>query len=98
MLPDKLTSLARLTDALSRAVSPSEVYAASLDSLQESLGVERASILLFNDEEVMSFVAWRGISEAYCRAVNGHTPWRPDSTNVEPVLVRDAEADPAPAS
>src|SRR5689334_7602234 len=98
MLPDKLTSLARLTDALSRAVSAEEVYAASLDCLQESLGVERASILLFNDADVMSFVAWRGISDEYRRAVNGHTPWRPDSTNVEPVLVRDAKADPALAS
>jgi PAS domain S-box-containing protein len=95
MLPDKLTSLARLTDALSRARSAAEVYAASLDSLQESLGVERASILLFNDEEVMTFVAWRGISDAYRQAVNGHTPWRPDSRDVEPVLVRDGEADPS---
>src|SRR5205823_933132 len=64
MLLKKLTSLARLTDALSRATSAEEVYAASLDCLQESLGVERASILLFDADDVMSFVAWRGISDA----------------------------------
>ena len=58
-----------------------EVYAASLDRPQESLGVERASILLFNDAEAMSFVAWRGISDDYRQAVNGHTPWRPAWTS-----------------
>lgn len=95
MLLDKLTSLARLTDSLSRALSVEEVYAVSLDCLQESLGVERASILLFDPNEVMSFVAWRGISDTYRRAVNGHTPWRPETENPEPVLVSDAELDPA---
>jgi signal transduction histidine kinase/ActR/RegA family two-component response regulator len=98
MLPDRLTSLARLTDALGRARSVAEVYEASLDCLQESLGVERAAILLFDDQEVMSFVAWRGISDDYRCAVDGHTPWRPESTNVEPVLVPDAERDPSLAS
>ncbi|HYC62477.1 MAG TPA: ATP-binding protein [Thermoanaerobaculia bacterium] len=95
MLLDKLTSLARLTDSLSRAMSVEEVYAVSLDCLQESLGVERASILLFDANEVMSFVAWRGISDQYRSAVNGHTPWRPETENPEPVLVSDAELDPA---
>src|SRR5437763_10563091 len=95
MLLDKLTSLARLTDSLSRAASFEEIYTASLDCLQESLGVERASILLFDANEVMSFVAWRGISDEYRRAVNGHTPWRPETMNPEPVLVSDAERDPS---
>lgn len=95
MLLDKLTSLARLTDSLSRAMSVEEVYGVSLDCLQESLGVERASILLFDANEVMSFVAWRGISDQYRHAVNGHTPWRPETENPEPVLVSDAELDPA---
>lgn len=98
MLLHKLTSLARLTDSLSRATSVGEVYAASLDCLQESLGVERASILLFDEGEVMSFVAWRGISDEYRRAVNGHTPWRPETENPEPVLVPDAEREPSLAS
>ncbi|HEX9983910.1 MAG TPA: ATP-binding protein [Thermoanaerobaculia bacterium] len=98
MLLDKLSSLARLTDRLSRAASVEEVYAASLECLQESLGVERASILLFDANEVMSFVAWRGISDGYRRAVNGHTPWRPETENPEPVLVPDAELDPSLSS
>src|ERR1051326_3888020 len=98
MLLDKLTSLARFTDALGRATSVEEVYAASLDALQETLGVDRASILLFDANDVMSFVAWRGISDDYRAAVNGHTPWRPESQNPVPVLVPDAEDDAALAS
>lgn len=46
----------------------------------------------------MSFVAWRGISDGYRKRGERHTPSRPDSTDVEPVLVRDAELDPALAS
>jgi len=98
MLLDKLTSLARLTDAMGRATSPEEVYAASLDALQETLGVDRASILLFDANDVMSFVAWRGISDEYRAAVNGHTPWRPESQKPVPVLVPDAEKDPSLAT
>jgi PAS domain S-box-containing protein len=92
---EKLDALARLADDLSRTSSLDEVYAVSLDCLQHSLGVERASILLFDANEVMSFVAWRGISDAYRRAVNGHTPWRPETRNPEPVLVSDAAAEPS---
>ena len=98
MLLDKVTSLARLTDALGRATSVDEVYTASLDALQDILGVERASILLFDANDVMSFVAWRGISNDYRAAVNGHTPWRPESQNPVPVLVSDAGNDPSLAS
>jgi PAS domain S-box-containing protein len=98
MLVDKLTLLARLSDALSRATTEDAVYAASLDCLQSALGVERASILLFDRDEVMSFVAWRGISDEYRRAVNGHTPWRPETENPEPVLVADVELDPGLAN
>ena len=95
MRPEQLTTLANLTDALSRATSVEQVYTVSLDCLQDALGVERASILLFDADDVMSFVAWRGISDSYRRAVNGHTPWRPETENPEPVLVPDAEADPS---
>ena len=86
---DILAVLSRLTDAISRAAALDAVYDAALDALQEGLGVRRASILLFDDAEVMSFVAWRGISDAYRAAVNGHTPWRPDSKDPQPIAVPD---------
>ena len=87
---DALAAVARLTDALARATTLDQVYAAALDALQQSLGVPRASILLFDENDVMSFVAWRGLSDGYRTAVTGHTPWRRDSTDVEPICIRDA--------
>ncbi len=88
-----LAAVARLTDALSRATTLDAVYGAALDALQQSLGVARASVLLFDEQNVMSFVAWRGISDDYRRAVNGHTPWRPDMPDPQPIVVEDVLAD-----
>ena len=93
-----LLSLSRLMDALSRATTLPDVYDAALDALQESLGVERAAILLFDEEGVMRFVAWRNLSDDYRRAVSGHTPWRPETRKPDPIVVPDVDADPSLAS
>jgi signal transduction histidine kinase len=93
-----LCAIARLTDSLGRATALSGVYDAALDALQEGLDVERSSVLLFDEAGVMSFVASRGISDAYRNAVNGHTPWRADSTDLAPITVRDAYDDESLAS
>src|ERR1043165_719912 len=90
---DSLVSIERLTDALSRALTLDAVYAAALDALQASLKGERASILLFDERDFCGFVAWRGLSDAYRAAVNGHTPWRPDTPNPEPICIADGERD-----
>jgi PAS domain S-box-containing protein len=88
-----LLAVSRLTDALSRAETLDDIYAASLDALHESLGVSRAAVLLFDEHGVMSFVAWRAISDQYRRAVNGHSPWRPDTADAEPITVADISRD-----
>ena len=44
-----LASLSRLTDSLSRATTLEEVYDGALDAIQSILGVERASIQLFDE-------------------------------------------------
>ena len=93
-----LAAVSELTDALSRARALDEVYSAALDALQRSLGVDRSSVLLFDENAFMGFVAWRGISDDYRRAVNGHTPWTPESLNPEPVLIPDSEKDTALAN
>jgi PAS domain S-box-containing protein len=88
-----IRTCARLTAAISGARDVDEIYAAALDALRSGLGVERASILLFDPDGVMRFKAYRGISEQYRRAVEGHTPWRPDSPNPEPIIVGDVRDD-----
>ena len=52
---------------------------------------QRAAILLFDKEKVMRFVAWRGLSERYRKAVEGHSPWKPDAKNPKPVCINDVD-------
>ncbi len=43
----------------------------------------------------MRFAAWRGLSAGYRAAVEGHTPWRPDTPNPEPLVVPDVSLEPS---
>src|SRR4029453_2613475 len=46
----------------------------------------------FDESGKMSFVAWRGLSEAYREAVAGHSPWRPGDRNVQPICIAESDA------
>jgi PAS domain S-box-containing protein len=86
---EQQAALYHFTDRLYRAESMADVYEAALDAITAALGCERASILLFDDKGVMSFVAWRGLSDGYRAAVNGHSPWKPGDRDPTPIFVRD---------
>lgn len=90
--------LYRLSEAVARSGSTEEIYEEALDTLRDTLGAERSAVLLYDDEKVMRFVAWRGLSEEYRRAVEGHSPWPPTERNPQPVLVKEASADPTLAA
>ena len=79
--------------AVAAARTPFDVYQAALDSLERALGVERASVLLFDSAGVMRFKAWRGLSDVYRAAVEGHSPWSPQVLDAEPILVPDIALD-----
>jgi PAS domain S-box-containing protein len=85
------TALYEFTDRLQRAGSLSEIYQSALDSIFLALGCNRASILLFDDSGVMRFVAWRGLSDQYRAAVEGHSPWGPDESEPKPISVEAVE-------
>jgi PAS domain S-box-containing protein len=89
-----LETLYRLADLVGQAKVREDVYEAGLDALLSGVGGDRASILMFDDEGVMRFVAWRGLSERYRRAADGHSPWTRDSPAPRPVVVADADSDP----
>ena len=89
-----LSSLYQMTATLGRSSEIEDVYAAALDSLQNTLAVDRVSILLFDTDGVMRFKAWRGLPDAYRKAVEGHSPWRQDAQDPQPVLVPDVYLDP----
>lgn len=78
-----------LTDRLYRANGLDEVYHAALQAIGDLLGCERASILLFDDAGVMRFVSWRGLSDDYRTAVDGHSPWKKGQREAEPIFVPD---------
>ncbi len=88
-----LAVCAQLTQAIGRTESLEEIYEAALDALSAGLGVERASVLLFEPDGVMRFKAWRGLSDSYRRAVEGHTPWLPHARCAEPIVVADVQQD-----
>lgn len=81
--------------ALGRTRDLDDVYSAALDTLAECLGVSRASVLLFDPDGVMRFKAFRGLSGEYRAAVEGHSPWTPESVDAEPLLVPDVTSDPS---
>lgn len=82
-------TLLRLTDRLYRATSKHEVFEAALEAICEALGCKSASILQFDEEHVMRFVAWRGLSSGYRKAVDGHSPWKAGQRGVSPIYVGD---------
>jgi GAF domain-containing protein len=80
---------------MGRARTLEDLYQAALDALAQGLGVVRSSILLFDPDGVMRFKASRGLSPYYQRAVEGHTPWRPDTPDPRPIVVSDAAREPS---
>jgi len=89
----RLNILYELLAALSRATGPEEVYDAALTSLLAATSADRAAILLFDDDGVIRFKAWRGLSAEYRAAVTGHTPWRRGLLGAAPIVTQDVLAD-----
>jgi PAS domain S-box-containing protein len=89
----QLRAVHRLTVALHQADSPLAFYEEAVAAVVDLLGVDRASLLLFDPDGVMRFKAWRGLSRNYRQAVEGHTPWSPQDAGAAPILVGDVEAD-----
>jgi signal transduction histidine kinase len=92
---DALVGVYTLVSAINRATTLPEVYDAALDTLTALLGAERASILVFDPDGVMRFKAWRGLSDGYRSAVEGHSPWTAGSSDAQPITVADVAAEPS---
>jgi PAS domain S-box-containing protein len=90
---EQLQVLYRMTDAVARAGAVEEIYDEALTALEGGVGARRASVLLFDPDGVLRFKAWRGISDGYRAAVEGHTPWTPDTPDPKPITVADVAAE-----
>jgi signal transduction histidine kinase len=85
----RLASLVRLVRELGVARDAQQIYDPALSALQAIAGVDRSSILLLDASGVARFVAWRGLSDAYRAAVEGHFPWALDDPAPRPILIED---------
>lgn len=86
-----LEQLYKYSEAIYRSNLIEEVYEASLKTIKELLGVDRASILLFEVDGLMHFKAWLNLSKEYRLAVDGHSPWKKNTKNPKPVLIADVK-------
>ncbi len=87
-----LDAVYRFADAVADARELDEVLEAALDALLEATGADRASVLLADQDGVLRFSAWRGLSDRYRASTEGHSPWPPDVEEPQPVLVEDVAA------
>lgn len=92
-VPTRLV-LRNLIEKVANATSLQEVYDGALGCLHETLGVKRASVLVCDEQGVMRFVAWSGLSDLYRSAVEGHSPWARDEPRPESLVVSDVAAAP----
>jgi PAS domain S-box-containing protein len=95
---DEQIALYEFTDRLFRAGSVQNIYESALDAIVRTMGCARASILLFDESGVMKFVAWRRLSDRYREAVEGHSPWKRETKNPEPISFGDIECTELDAS
>lgn len=80
-------ALYQLASRANRARDLNEICDAALDAILTALPCERAAILLADEKGVMSFTAWRGLSDDYRAAVKGHSPWLPNQKDPQSVCI-----------
>jgi PAS domain S-box-containing protein len=91
---DRLAAVHRLAEEIGGAPSLDQLFETALAGVSDAIGVARSAILLFDDEGVMRFRVWHGVSVSYRAAVEGYAPWRPDEVDAEPLLVPDVALEP----
>lgn len=83
------TALYEFTAALQHSADLDDIYAHAITAVLRALDCDRASVLLFDHAGVMRFVEWRGLSEGYRTAVEGHSPWGRDAVDPAPICIAD---------
>src|SRR5581483_3852303 len=86
---EEQAALYELTERLQHVGSADEVYEPAFDAIARALRCPRSAILLYDSAKVMRFVAWRGLSDRYRQAVEGHSPWAPEVKDPQPVCIDD---------
>ena len=86
---NELTALFQFSERLQNATALSEAYEATITAVLNALQCDRAALLLFDEANVLRFVAWHGLSQGYRAAVEGHFPWKSGATRPQPICIPD---------
>jgi PAS domain S-box-containing protein len=89
----RLKTLYQLLAALTQAKNLEDVYEAAITSLLNATTADRAAILIFEEDDVIRFKAWRDLSPEYRQAVTGHIPWPKGTRDAMPIVVPDVLLD-----
>jgi PAS domain S-box-containing protein len=84
--------LYRLAQSVIDAQGIDDVFKAALQAIEDALHADRSAILVQDAAGVMRFRARHGLSDSYCRAVEGHSPWARDARDPQPIAVSDVAA------
>jgi PAS domain S-box-containing protein len=95
---EQQAALFAFSERLQHCQSAEQVHEAALDAITRALGCPRASILLYDQTDIMRFVAWRDLSDGYRRAVEGHSPWDRNEPRPTPVCIEDVGQSDLPDS
>ena len=79
--------LYKLAEAANRAETLTELYQKGVETIQSSLNVDRAALLLIDEHGFMRFKAWQGVSDDYRRLVEAHTSGKTDPSDLDSLLV-----------
>ncbi len=90
----RLQALTRVLERLNRSHSLQDIYRTAVDGIVSVLKADRASILIFGDDQRVHFKSWKKLSMEYRRAVDGHCPWQPTEINAEPFWYEDVRQAP----
>ena len=94
-LLERLTAIGEMTLAMSQAATVDEICRVALGGVERTLETPRAAILLFDPDGVLRFKGWRGLSDGYRQAVEGHTAWMPGEPEPRPILVPEVSREPS---
>jgi PAS domain S-box-containing protein len=93
---DEQTALHQLTARLQSAASVEDVCSAAIDAMFRALRCPRASVLLFDAHGVMRFTKAFGLSTSYMEAVEGHSPWKAETRDAQPICIDDVQRSDLP--
>lgn len=90
---EELQSIYKLANAVGQAETLEVIYSEAIKGIIDALKCDRASILIFGDDDKMHFKMWHELSDDYRNATDGHSPWSKDSKDPKPLLLENINND-----